>query len=103
MAHVPLPTAPRYCGSALKEFQCPLPPGSVARHCGSSTTPCLQLVRQWAAQILQFTASVRRASGQCSSCNALPHWPRAMGSASPAMHYHTAWGTRHCNSYNALP
>ena len=31
-------------------------------------------------------------SGQCNSCNALPHCLGAVGSATPAMHCHIAWG-----------
>ena len=31
-------------------------------------------------------------SGQCNSCNALPHCLGAVGSATPATHCHTAWG-----------
>ena len=58
-------------------------------------------------------------SGQCNSYNALPHCPRALGSATPAMHCLTAcgqWtvlllqctaplprGGGQCNSCNALP
>ena len=40
IAGVPLPTAPRQCGSALQGFHCPLPPGSAAVHCKSCTSHC---------------------------------------------------------------
>ena len=36
----PLPTAPRQWGSVLQELHCPLPPGSGAVHCRSSTAHC---------------------------------------------------------------
>ena len=46
---------------------------------------------QWAVQILQCTASLPGGSGQCNSCNALPHCLGAVDSATPAMHCLTAW------------
>ena len=77
-----------------------------------SPTPamhCLTALGQWAMELLQYTATLPGGSGQCSSCNALtaslpggsgqcnscnalPHCPRAVGSATPAMHCLTAWG-----------
>ena len=69
---------------------------------------CLTTWEEWAAQLLQCTASLPRGSGQCNSRNAVPHcpggsgqWnscnapshcPGAVGSATPAMHCLTAWG-----------
>ena len=47
---------------------------------------------QWAVQLLQCTASLPGGSGQCNSCNALPHCLGAADSATPAMHCPTAWG-----------
>ena len=47
---------------------------------------------QWAVELLQCTASLPGGSGQCNSCNALPHCPGAVGSTTPAMHRLTAWG-----------
>ena len=47
---------------------------------------------QWTVQILQRTASLPGGSGQCNSCNALPHCLGAVDSATPAMHCPTAWG-----------
>ena len=74
---------------------------------------------QWAAQLLQCTASLPWGSGQWNSRNALPHCPGGVGSATPAMHCLTAWGqwtvqllqctaslprnSGQCNSCNALP
>ena len=70
-------------------------------------------------QLLQCTASLPGGSGQCSSCNALPHCLGAVGNKTRAMHCITAWGQRavqllqcaaslprgsgQCNSCNALP
>ena len=42
-------------------------------------------------QLLQYTA-LSGGSGQCNSCNTLPHCPGAVGSATPAMHCLTALG-----------
>ena len=47
---------------------------------------------QWAVQLLQCIASLPSGSRQWNSCNALPHCLAAVGSATPAMHYLTAWG-----------
>ena len=70
-------------------------------------------------QPLQYTASLPWGSGQCNSCNALPHCLGAVDTATPAMHCPTAlgqWavellqstaslpgGSGQCNSCNALP
>ena len=61
---------------------------------GSATpaTHCLTALGQWAAELLQCTASLPGGSGQCNSCNALPHCLGAVGSGPPAMHCPTAWG-----------
>ena len=53
---------------------------------------CLTALGQWAVQLLQCTATLPVGSGQCNSCNALPHFLGAVGSATLAMHCHTAWG-----------
>ena len=53
---------------------------------------CLTALGQWAVELLQCTASLPGGSGQCNSCNALPHCLGAVGSATPAMHCLTAWG-----------
>ena len=53
---------------------------------------CLTTWKQWAAQLLQCTASLPRGRGQCNPCNALPHCLGAVGSATPAMQCLTALG-----------
>ena len=47
---------------------------------------------QWAAQLLQCTASLLVGSGQWSSCFAPPHCLGAVGSGTLAMHCLTAGG-----------
>ena len=47
---------------------------------------------QWAVQFLQCTASLPGGSGQCNSCNTLPHCLGAVGSGPPSIHGLTAWG-----------
>ena len=49
---------------------------------------------QWAAQLLQCTASLLVGCGQWSSCFAPPHCLGAVGCGTPAKHYLTAWGQR---------
>ena len=41
-----MPTNPRHCGNALQELHGPLPLGSEAVHCRSTTAYCPQIVRQ---------------------------------------------------------
>ena len=36
---------------------------------------------QWAVELMSCTASLPGGSGQCNSCNALPHCPGAVGSS----------------------
>ena len=58
---------------------------------------------QWAVQLLQCTASLPGGSGQCNSCNALPH---CLGQWAVQLLQYTAalpWGSGQCNSCNALP
>ena len=49
-----------WCGvvwcSALQELHCPLPPGTEAVHCRSSTAHCLRAVRQCIAEAALSTA-----------------------------------------------
>ena len=61
---------------------------------GSATCAmhCLTALGQWAAELLQCTASLPGGSGQCNSCNALPHCRGAVGGATLATHCLTAWG-----------
>ena len=63
---------------------------------------------QWAAQLLQCTATLPEDRGQCNSCSKLPHRPRgswqwnfcdalphclwAVGTATPPMQCHAAQG-----------
>ena len=47
---------------------------------------------QWEVEVLQCTDSLPGGSGQCNSCNALPHCLGAVGSGTPAMHLLNAWG-----------
>ena len=67
--------------------------------CPKSGTPTMQyhtVWGQWAVQLLQCPVWLPGGSGQWKSCNALPHYLGAAGSATFAMHCHTAW-----NSYSA--
>ena len=77
-------------GSATPAMRCLTALGAV----GSATPAmhCLTAWGQWAVQLLQCTASLPGGSGQCNSCNALPHCLGVVGSATPAMHCLTAWG-----------
>ena len=90
--------------------------GAVGSATPTPATHCLTAWGQWAVQLLQCTASVPGGSGQCNSCNALPHCPGAVGSGTPATHCLTAWeqwavqllqctaslpgGSGQCNSFN---
>ena len=53
---------------------------------------CLTAWGQWAVELLQCTASLPGGSGQCNSCNALPHRLGVLGSGTPAMRGPTSWG-----------
>ena len=57
-------------------------------------THCCTAWGQWAAQLLQRTASLAWASGQWESCNAPSQCLGPVGSRTPAMHCLTAWGQR---------
>ena len=59
--------------------------GNPAMHCHTAWG-------QWAVDLLQSTASLPGGSGQCNSCNTLPHCLGAAGSGPPAIHRLTAWG-----------
>ena len=93
-------------GSATPAMHCLSALGAVGS--GSPAMHCLTAWGQWAVQLLQCTASTPGGSGQCNSCNALPHCPGgsgqrnscnalphclgAVGSGTPAMHCLTALG-----------
>ena len=64
-------------GSATSAIHCRTALGAV----GSATPAmhCLSALGQWAAELLQRTASLPGSSGQCNSCNALPHCPGGSG------------------------
>ena len=71
-----------------------------------SATPAIHCLTTWeqsALQLLKYTASLPAGSGQCNFGNALHHFLRVVGNATPAMHRHTAWGGMQCNLCNALP
>ena len=55
----------------------------------SNTVPHRQ--GQWAAELLQCTATLPVGSGQLNSCNSPPHCLGAVGSGTPATHRHTTW------------
>ena len=56
VAGLPLPSAPRRCGSAVHEFHCPLTPRSKVVLCRSSTTHCPQAVTQCSAGVALSTS-----------------------------------------------
>ena len=66
--HHTTPHCPGAVGSALPKLHCPLPPGSEAVHCRSSTANCPRAVRQCIAEV------------------ALPTTPRQRGSALQELH-----------------
>ena len=71
------------CGGALL--------GAV--HCTALCVPCRTALvgsGQWAVGLLECIATLPVGSGQCSSCNALPHCLGALGSGTPAIHCLTA-------------
>ena len=80
-----------YCHTALGQWAVQL----------LQRTDCLTACGQWVVELLVCTATLSGGSGQWNSYNALPHCLGAVGSATPAMHSHTAWGQ--WNSCNALP
>ena len=65
---------------------------------------CITSLGQWAVQFLQGAAFLRGASGQRNSCNALPRYLTAVGSATLAMHDLSVWGgSAQWDFFNALP
>ena len=67
------------------------PRGGCCLKSASLATRCLTARKQWAVQLLQCTASLPGSSGQCNSCDSVPHCLGAVGSATPATHSLTAW------------
>ena len=65
-------------------------------HRHSTWEPC-------AVELLQCAATLPQGSGQCHSCNALPHYQGAMASATLSCTASLPWGSRQCNSCNTLP
>ena len=62
-----------------------------------SATRAMQCYAAWgqrAVELLQCTTSLLGGSGQCNSCNALPHYVGAVGSGTLAMRGPTSWGDR---------
>ena len=59
---------------------------------GTPAMHCRTAWGQWAVDLLQCTAPLPGGSGQCNSCNALPHCPGAVGSATLAIHCPTVLG-----------
>ena len=69
--------------------------GAVGMGAVGSGTPvmhCHTAWGQWAAQLLQCTASLLVGSGHWSSCFAPPHFLEAVGRGTPAMHCRNAQG-----------
>ena len=73
-----MPAAPRRCGNALQEFHCPLPPGSEAVRCRSTTAHCPQAVRQCIARVPLTTARRQRGSALQEFHCPLPHGREAV-------------------------
>ena len=72
---------------------------------GTHVTYCLTAWGQWAVQLLQYTAILPGGSGECNSCNALPHCLGGSGqwnSCNSLPHCLGAVGSgtlaRHCNT-----
>ena len=78
-------------GSATPAIYCP-GPGAV----GNATLAmhCLTAWGQWAVDLLLFTTTFLRGSGQWNSRNAIPYRVEAVGSATSVIHCLTAWGHR---------
>ena len=68
------PHCPRVVGSAIPAMQC--------------HSACWQ----WAIELLHCFATLPGDSGQCNSCNVLPHYLGAVGSGTPALHCRGACG-----------
>ena len=82
--HMRGPTSRGDGESCLGGSRC-LKSGTLAMHCHTARG-------QWAVELLLYTASLPKGSGQWKSCNALPHCLGVVGSGTPAMHCLTACG-----------
>ena len=67
-------------------------PGAVGS--GTCAMYCLGAWGQWAVELLSCTVSLPGGSGQCNSCNTLPHRLGAVNSGTPAMRRPPSWGGR---------
>ena len=85
-------TAAMYCLTALGAVGSATP----AMHCPTAWG-------QWAVQLLQCTAPLPGGSGQCNSCNALPHCLRQWTVQLLQCTAPLPGGSGQCNSCNVLP
>ena len=85
-----LPHCPRAVGSGTPAIHCRTALGAVGS--GTPAMHCLTAWGQRAVELLQCTAPLPGGSGQCNSCNTVPHCLGAVGSRTPAMHCLTAPG-----------
>ena len=81
MAGVALPTAPKRCGSALHEFDCLLPPSSVAVHCRDSAHyGCGRLLGRTPLPPSWWPHALREFRRRCGSALQEFHCPLTRGS-----------------------
>ena len=95
---------PRRRGSALLELHCPLPPGSRAAYCRSSTARCPPAVRQGVAGVPLPTAPPPPPRvGHCVAGLPLPTAPMGCGSALQELHCPVRQGSKaaYCRSSTA--
>ena len=85
IAGVALPTAPKQCGIALQEFDCPLSPGTEVVRCSSSAAHSLQAVRHCPLP----TAHKCSAAGhtQCSAVHSTKQYQAVPSSVAPRTNY----------------
>ena len=82
----------RHClgaaGSGSSVLQCHTAPGAVGG--GTRAMDFLTAYAHRAMKPLSCAVTLPKGTGQCNCCNALPQCLGARGSATPAMHCHTA-------------
>ena len=61
---------------------------------GTYAIHCLTPWRQWAVELLQYTASLPWSNGQCNTCGTLPRRLGVVGGETFALQCLTAWGQR---------